>query len=467
MRILKIVALFIFASIIIIPIATFNFKENAVSEIDNRMLAANPFFSDVDGDFTENIQNFINDRIGLRDRMILGYTVLHDKLFGEMVHPSYEYGTEGYVFGAGITVNEKYCQFHESFADMVKEIQDYCTERGVPFVFVFNPSKPAVLTEYLPISVNYDRSWVDEFFMALEERQVRFIDNTKVLREKFEDGEMVFNQKYDANHWNDIGAYYGTNSILSELKKDLPMVHVNTCDDFTLDWKLENSLSVSQFPINEEVPSVTMNTPLDNNLTDAYKQELIMDSSYSTFAYYQNRDRMDESAPKALVFQGSYMNVYGYKYMANAFSEYIHVHDYQNILDFSYYYNIFQPDCVVFEVAEYTFSDTYFDYDKMKVFSLTPTIDSVLEKCYERKDDVLDSDDLYIETNATLTNIQWQTDQVFEYVWLRLGDGFDEFDMKQTDDGYEVTVSTQEYKSNTKDILEIVAFDGTFVNIYS
>ena len=39
--------------------------------------------------------------------------------------------------------------------------------------------------------------------------------------------------------------------------------------------------------------------------------------------------------------------------------------------------------------------------------------------------------------------------------------------MKQTDDGYEVTVPTQEYKSNTKDILEIVAFDGTFVNIYS
>lgn len=34
------------------------------------------------------------------------------------------------------------------------------------------------------------------------------------------------------------------------------------------------------------------------------------------------------------------MNGYGYKYLQNAFGEYIYVHDYQNILNFPYYYNI-------------------------------------------------------------------------------------------------------------------------------
>ena len=36
------------------------------------------------------------------------------------------------------------------------------------------------------------------------------------------------------------------------------------------------------------------------------------------------------------------MNGYGAKYMQNAFREYIHVHDYQNVLNFPYYFNIWE-----------------------------------------------------------------------------------------------------------------------------
>ena len=30
----------------------------------------------------------------------------------------------------------------------MKEIQDYCDAHGIPFLFVFDPAKPAVMTEY-------------------------------------------------------------------------------------------------------------------------------------------------------------------------------------------------------------------------------------------------------------------------------------------------------------------------------
>lgn len=66
--------------------------------------------------------------------------------------------------------------------------------------------------------------------------------------------------------------------------------------------------------------------------------------SYRGFGYYQNTKMLNEGAPRTLVFQGSYMNSYGSKFLSNAFSEYIHVHDYQNVIDFAYYFNIFQPD---------------------------------------------------------------------------------------------------------------------------
>ena len=197
-------------------------------------------------------------RIGFRSKMIRAYTILNDKLFGKMVHPSYSYGKEGYVFGSGLSVNTKFGDYHIAFADMVKKMQDYCDERNVPFVFVFNPAKPAVLTEYIADGINYDREWVEVFLNALDERNVRYIDNTVLLRKKTEAGENVFNQKYDANHWNDLGAYYGVNAILEELKKDIGSVHVNKWEELNVSKELKTSLLVSEFSIEEYIPKLSI-----------------------------------------------------------------------------------------------------------------------------------------------------------------------------------------------------------------
>ena len=106
MRRLKVITVICFALIILIPILTFNFEENAVSVIDNRELAKNPFsvkkreyneenYEEEESEegkekrLTENIENYVSDRIGLRDEMILSYTILNDRIFEKMVHPSY------------------------------------------------------------------------------------------------------------------------------------------------------------------------------------------------------------------------------------------------------------------------------------------------------------------------------------------------------------------------------------------
>ena len=101
-----------FCSILLLPVFTFNTKENAISEIDNRALAQNPLAVDSGEDFTIAVENYVNDRIGFRNEMILDYTILNDKLFGEMVHPSYAYGKDGYVFGAGLDMGILYDEYH-------------------------------------------------------------------------------------------------------------------------------------------------------------------------------------------------------------------------------------------------------------------------------------------------------------------------------------------------------------------
>ena len=113
MKISKITTIIIFILIIVTPLFMFNWEDGAVSKIDNRVLAEIPFMPNVPkGDLTESIEKCVEDRIGLRDKMILYYTILNDKLFGKMVHPSYSYGKEGYVFFK-MGPNMRYGEFHE------------------------------------------------------------------------------------------------------------------------------------------------------------------------------------------------------------------------------------------------------------------------------------------------------------------------------------------------------------------
>lgn len=470
-RIISGAALCLFFLVILIPALMLDTTPEVASEIDNRMLAENPFTMEPAKDraeFTDRAQAYISDRIGFRDEMILAYTVLNDRLFGKMSHPIYSYGKEGYVFGSGITTKEnEYFDYHTAFANMVHSIQYYCNERDVPFLFVFEPAKPAVLSEYLPDGIVYDRSWVTKLFEDLDERGIRYVDNTDILREKHMDGERVFNQKYDANHWNDLGAFYGTNSILAELRKDFSAIRENDISEFSMGEKLETTLAVSRFPIHEYVPDIGVENDSVIDESEQWSAELEMDERYKAFGYYKNLDRQAEGSPRVLVFQGSYMNNYGAKYLRHAFGEYIYVHDYQNILNFPYYFSIFQPDCVVFEVAEYTFQNEYFDGAAMLQLDFNPPLTQEDRQKLANPPDgaaeMFQRDDMEAQIGEKLTALTWRTDTQAAYVWLLL-DG-SEYNMKQTDGGYETVVRSDQWRDDSS--VKIAVHDGESMRYYT
>lgn len=439
MKLLKITSLILFVAIIITPLCNFNLETDSVSAIDNRTLTENPFT--LEGDLTDNIQNYINDRIGFRDEMVTAYTVLNDRMFGKMVHPSYSYGKEGFVFGAGITTYNEFSDFHVAFADMVSEIQAYCTDRNVPFLFVFNPAKPAVYQDKIADGVNYNREWVDLFFEELDKRNVNYLDNTQTFTNLRKNGIDGFNQKFDANHWNDLGAFYGTQAMLEQMAQSCDNIHVNELDEFTVSEKQETTLLVSKFPINEHVPSISLNIS-NSSLYNDYFPEIEINDSYQGFGYYVNNSDNVKETPSVLVFQGSYMNSYGYKYMINAFEKYVYVHDYQNVINFPYYYNIFQPECVIFEVAEYTFSNRYFNYDNMTHIDYNPPLSSLEQDMYKAVN--YGKDDISVEKGKTLTEITWYTNETYQYIWIMI-DG-NHYDMQKVDGGYKATIETKRYE---------------------
>jgi len=458
MKRLRVIIICAFFIILLLPIIYFNWEENVVSEIDNRKLTNNPFgnsytFDEI-SDLTTSIENYVEDRIGFRDDMILAYTLLNDKLFNEMVHPTYMYGREGYVF-LKQEPNIEFSEYHKEFANMLGKIQRYCEERETPFIFVFNPSKSSVLTNKLGNGINYNNDWVQKLEKELDKKEVCYIDNTDLLVEKTIKGEDVFNKQYNAGHWNDLGAFYGVNNILEKMSEYFPNIHFNQKKDFNITQKLNTSLQVSQFPINEYEPIFEGNCELEN-LTDNYIDEMDLDYQYRYFQYLVNPKEVENDAPKTLVFQGSYMNGMGYKFLENSLGEYIAVHNYQNILNLDYYFNLFQPECVIFEVAEYTLTDAYFNYERMQRLEFNPSFNSVKavsETVY------LDKKDFKIEKKQNLTDIRvCNLPEDSRYVYLII-DGIPYDLRKKTDengnDEYMLTIENAEY-NDTEMIVKIV-----------
>lgn len=449
MKKLQIVFITLFFVLLLLPIAFFNWEENVVSEIDNRQLTNNPFGENrtPGADLTSQLESYVQDRIGFRDEMILNYTVLNDKLFHKMIHPLYEYGKDGYVFSKQ-KANIQLTDYHIAFADMLAEIQNYCEQRDVPFLFVFDPEKAAVYTDELHEGINYDNSWVQQFEQELEKRGVHYIDNTQLMKDKREEGEQVFNKMYNAGHWNDLGAFYGINNVLEELSKDFPQITPNELSDFVVEEKLNETLPSSQFPIHEYEPIFGRTCPLEVK-TEEYESEVKRNSQHRGFGYYVNPENKEAGVPKTLVFQGSYLNEMGFKFLQTGLGEYIHVHNYENVLNFAYYFNIFQPECVVVEAAEYTINPTYFNEENLKNFSLNPKMD---ELSTEQQEDlsVISPD---IEEGQTLATVSVQLPQETEYAYLLCGDTV--YDLLKDGDRYAASLEKEQFDRENISVITV------------
>lgn len=357
---------------LIIPATTMNTEEGYKSTIDNRTLKSMmPFEMQ---NFRENLEEYIQDRIGFRDAMVQGYGIINDVFLGELSHPLYTYGKDGFMFTQSHLNKIEYNDFHRLFAATIKKIEQYCEQRGTKFYMIFNPKKTTVYSRYLPEGVNYDASWVDSLCQHLEELGVNYINNTKLLTD-LSYKEDVFNKQSDAGHWNDIGQFYATNALLDYISKDFPKVRPLSKDMYEISYSNAHYLPVSNFVVDEKVTCFKLKSEYEKNSSWG-ENELVISKSYPHFHYYINKADSTKSLPKALVFQGSYFNR-NCEMLLPSFSEVIGIHNYQNVLNIDYYLNIFKPEIVIFDIAEYTVTHDYFNTEKMKDLDLSPAYSSL------------------------------------------------------------------------------------------
>ena len=344
--------------LIIVPIICFNHDKDVASNIDNRMLTELTDFK------LETVNNYVNDRIGFREEAINIYNAINEKIFNVSTNPQLMIGKDNNIYPIVNSIPE-FNDYHQCFLNTIKNMQDYCEERGVEFYYMIDPSKATIMTDKLPNGINYNSYWLDELISKAKDMGINLVDNYNYFKEI--DVEIpLYNKRYDSYHWNDDGAFYGINNLLNSIG-----VEENNLEDFTRE-KYPGAKDEDVYDLIADLKP--------EDYTNKYKEGLMMADDFKEFLCY----KQNNNGPKLLSFEGSYLltNDRTEKFIANHFSETIVVHDYQNVFNINYYLNIFKPDIVLFEMADYTFQEYYFAKYYMETMQLQPVlnVDNIIQK---------------------------------------------------------------------------------------
>lgn len=361
-KVISWVTVVLLAALCLVPLALTNTKREYRSSVDNRTLAELPDKFDAQG-----YEGYLLDRIGLRSQMMYAYAYLHDRFLHVMKHPLYEYGKDGYAFRQFWGVGEDLA-YIDDFAASVRSLADYCQNRGIPFLYVITPEKTRVYPEYIPDTVTPPDQGEKTLKRYLDHYGVRYIDQADALIRAKDQGIQVYNRVYDSGHWNDEGAFVGTQAVIEALQHLGVNVDALDKDDYELTSLNVTSLNTGNYPIDDWIPQLTYKGAGGAVNHEGWASALMTDSQYHDNHWYTCEKSADK--PRLLMFQGSYYNVYG-KGLQNQFSQTLQIHAYHNLQRFAYYVNVFKPDVVVFESADYTINEEYYP-TASKVFSKLP-----------------------------------------------------------------------------------------------
>jgi hypothetical protein len=202
----------------------------------------------------------------------------------------------------------------------------------------------------------------------MEQQGINCIDLRDVLNEHSYH-ESVFNKKYDAGAWSSIGAFYGMRTLTERIHKDIPEVKILERDEYDISKTVIDKLYNSNQTFYLEVPQYTLKVGY-SDITGAFTEELDINKTYSSFLIAENHSDKAAGIERLLVFED---DLYAPFAVARS-KETAMVLCLQNVINFEYYYNIFNPEVVVFENMEHVVNNTYFSQDAMESINHYPAV---------------------------------------------------------------------------------------------
>ena len=351
-----------FMLMLVVPLLMLNRDEDAVSMKENRPLAHRPSIRTSEGGFNmafpSRVEEYLNDRIGLRDQLILLNGKMQYHVFGRMEDGSrYRLGPEGefnIIEGDMVETYQHKNLFDDAelaeITDSMVTVNDFVKSRGCDFYFVDCYDKQTVYPEYFPDSVRQygEKSRTDQFMDALkEDTDINVID----LRDSFfpiKDSVELYSKYGDPVHWTPRGAFVGYTAIMNAINTGREdAFKVLGEEDFnitTTEQGMEFYGGVSHTNLSEAFELKSNDSVRIEDCTAVYP----FVEGLGTY-YYQN-DKCGNDT-RILILGNSFIYNYIIDYFAESFGETLMIKSGISE-DIGQWIDEYDPDIVLYEVAE-------------------------------------------------------------------------------------------------------------------
>ena len=359
-KVSKLIFVFVFILMLVIPLAATNFASGKISEDEKRALAEFPDVTTESGSFnikfTQEFENWFDDNIGFRSTFISQDAKIQYYLFDSISDNKDMYlgpnGELNYATSEMITDyqhNNLYTNSDLSnIANSFMELKNYIENTGALFYYFQCWDKHTVYPEYFPKTViQYgEQSKTDLFVKAIcEQTDVKVISPKKELIEL--KGQYDTYSKYgDATHWTQRGAYIGYIKLMEALNaKNESEFRVLGEEDYNLTFKDQGSTLFGGIHFAEDIEEFEIKNPAAV-LTN---EKLTFLGEDKLHRYYTN-DVVDNDV-RLLILGDSYFADFLLDDLAESFHEVLIIWaDY--IMDIPQIMEVYKPDIVVLECAE-------------------------------------------------------------------------------------------------------------------
>ncbi len=368
-NIYNMVFIVIFLMILWVPFLLAHREDCRISDMENRMLASVPHIMKENGDinfsYSADFDAWINDNVRFRTILMELNSALQYRLFGRIAKESLREGKEGHLYYVDEDKVREYQHVNllseeelTAYITSMQKLNDYLKERGIAFYYMQCYDKDSIYPEYYVKGVKQfgDMSRANQIVDALKRNtDVSVIPIYKELMDH-KGEELLYFKVSDPAHWNEYGAHIGYETLLNTIKNDFPMVYSLKDSDYL----------ITRYQDKTEIYGYTYPYP-ENSLRYKIKEpkakELILDEfdpekviRYREYGhYYVNQEC--ENDLKIMVVGDSYIRQFLKEHIAESFRETLSI-DWINLTNLDKVLEIYEPDIVIFESAEFTLNYT-------------------------------------------------------------------------------------------------------------
>ncbi len=306
--------IFLFTLIIFVP---FILTNRVVGEnTERRTLAVFPNLYNEDGkmntQYLSQFEEWFNDHFGLRRMAIETNGWIHLDLLGVSTTDEVIIGEDNWMYlSKTVPIVNNSSLYSEYQLNCIRakliDIKNYLAEKDITLMVTIIPLKERLYPDYFP-SYYYkacDESCYDQIMSILDDLEIQHVDMKRELSNKASESEEYLYLRTD-EHWTMTGAFYGYQSIISELSNEYPNMTPYEQNDYQIE-KIEvtngstiNKLGVTlPFKYREYsqhyLPRFELPYSVDN-----------YEYNYDGFYHYIKTTSVDNRKPKLLMLRDSF-----------------------------------------------------------------------------------------------------------------------------------------------------------------